>query len=204
MIVGLNASQARAKSNQDLLIYNESIAIMNEIILASAAGYYEVVVSDKSTMTDATPTVTKQGTVTNPVIVPGSTLIVNGSTVTLGTSGTNLNAVVADINDAEIPGLVASKDSGYLVLTITVAPGDWSYTIGAGTANTALGLTETSAVAASPVSRVYFDVWQGTYTDRAKQSQMDEVIRYFENLGYKIQRRTNINTNKTFEWYVFW
>ena len=203
MIVGLNATQARAKANQDLVIYNESYVIMNEIITASAAGVYEITVSDKSTMTDATPTVTKKGTVQNPVIAPGVTLIINGSTITLGTTGTTLNAVVADINDAGVAGVVASKEDGYLVLSITMSQSDWTYSIGAGTANATLGLTE-EVNTGTATGKSYYEVWQGSVTDRAKQQQMDEIIRYFENLGYKIQRRSNTVSSKTFDWYVFW
>ncbi len=204
MIVGLNASQARAKSNQDLLIYTESYNVMNEIITASGSGLYEVTVSDKSTMTDATPTVVKQGIAQNPIVAPGDTVIIMGSTITLGTSGTNLNAVVADINDAAVAGVTASKDSGYLILTIVLPQNNWVYEIGAGTANAALGLVPISANAPAPDSTLYYQVWQGTLTDRAKQTQMDEVIRYFENLGFKIQRRQNTTSLKTFDWYIYW
>jgi len=38
--------------------------------------------------------------------------------------------------------------------------------------------------------------------DRAKTDQMNQVISYFENLGYTISRLTNSATNKTFKWVI--
>jgi hypothetical protein len=205
MTVGLNAAQARANSQQDMIIFNEATSIMEAIIAASAAGEYETTVSDGTTMTESTPAVTVTGSVQNPVVVPGTTLIVNGSTVTLGASGTNLNAVIADINDAAITGVVASKSNGYLVLTVTLpASTTWQYTIGAGTANTAVGLSEGTYTASNPDSVGYFDAWQGTLTDRGLVNHMDAVIKHFRNLGFKIERISNTTTGRTFSWYVYW
>ena len=205
MTVGLNAAQARANSQQDMIIFNEATSIMEAIIAASAAGEYETTVSDGTTMTESTPAVTVTGTVEDPVVVPGTTLIVNGSTVTLGASGTNLNAIIADINDAAINGVVASKSNGYLVLEITLAASTtWQYTIGAGTANAALGLTEGTYTASNPGSVEYFDAWQGTLTDRGLVNHMDAVIKHFRNLGFKIERLSNTATGRTFSWYVYW
>ena len=205
MTVGLNASQARAKSSQDMIIFDEVDAIMRSVITASSNGEYEVEVNDGSTMTESTPSAQRIGAVNNPVVQPGDTFIINNNTVVLGTSGTNLNAVVADINDANIPGVVASKDSGYIVITITLEQSTvWSYEIGAGTANASLGLVAGTYSVSDPDSVSYFNVWQGTSTDRAKAQQMDQVINHFKNLGYKIQRLANTNTSKTFLWYIYW
>ena len=96
MSVGLNASQARANSNQDLTIFNETQAIMKAIIADSVTGLYETTVSDGTVMTESTPDVVVSGTVTTPVIVNATTLIIEGVTITLGTTGTSLNAVIAD------------------------------------------------------------------------------------------------------------
>ena len=205
MSVGLNASQARAKAAQDMIVYTETQTIMETVITQSALGKFEGYVDDGTTMTISTPSAQKIGTVNNPTISVGETLIFDSQTITLGTSGTSLNAIISDINDASITGLVASKDAGYLVLTIEDAAGaTWSYEIGAGTANTSLGLTAGIYSLPNPTSVDYYTVWQGTTTDRATQNQMEQVTKHFQNLGFKIERLTNSSTNRTFKWYIYW
>lgn len=205
MTVGLNASQARAKSSQDMIIFNEVDIIMRAVIAASGNGEYETEVTDGSLMTESTPSAQRIGAVNNPTIQPGDTFIINNHTVTLGTSGTNLNAIIADINDAEIPGVIASKDSNYLVITITLEQTTvWSYEIGAGTANASLGLVAGTYSVSNPDSVSYYNTWQGSSTDRAQVQQMNNVINHFKNLGYKIQRLTNTDTARTFIWHIHW
>lgn len=205
MSVGLNASQARANSNQDLTIFNETQSIMKAIIAASVAGLYEATVYDATVMTESTPEVVVSGSVTSPTIVNAETVIIEGSTVVLGTTGTSLNAVIADINDAAIGNVLAYKENDALRLNIDVSGDDnWQYIFGAGTANTGLGLTDGTTTAPNPISVDYFNVWQGTLTDRAKYSDMGAVINYFTNLGYKIERVTNAVTGKSFSWYIYW
>jgi hypothetical protein len=205
MSVGLNAAQARSKASQDMIVFTETQEIMKSIISESAVGNFESYVDDATTMTEATPSVQKIGTQINPTINVGDTLIFDNNTITLGTTGTSLNAIVADINDAGVAGLTASKDSNYLVLTITEPQGStWSYEIGAGTANTALGFVAGVYSISNPTSVDYFNIWQGTASDRGLTNQMEQVIKYFQNLGYKVERLTNTNTSKTFKWYVYW
>ena len=205
MSVGLNAAQARSKASQDMIVYKETQAIMEAVITQSALGKFEAYVSDGTTMTISTPSIKKIGTVNTPTITIGQTIIFDDQTITLGTSGTSLNAIVADINDAAISGLTASKDAGYVVLTIEeVAGATWTYVIGAGTANTALGLVAGTYNAPNPTSIPYFTVWQGTAEDRASGNQMEQVIKHFTNLGYKIERLTNSLTNRTIKWYIYW
>lgn len=206
MSAGLNAAQARAKANQDMIIYNEIDAIMKEILTQSAAGTYIATVNDGTTMTDSSPETVITGSVATPTIVPGATVIINGSTITLGTTGTNLNSIIADINDAAIAGIVASKNTtNNLIITITQQPSTtWSYIIGAGTANTALGLTAGTFSPSTPTSVNYHDTWQGVRTNRGENTQMNAVIKYFENLGYKIERSSNVTSSSTFQWNVYW
>ena len=87
MSVGLNAAQARAKANQDMVIFNEVNTIMEAVITASASYLYTATISDATTMTESTPVVTVTGSVANPTVVNGDTPIINSSTVTLGTTG---------------------------------------------------------------------------------------------------------------------
>ena len=122
-----------------------------------------------------------------------------------GTTMTISTPIISDINDAAIPGVTASKDAGYLVLTKeTTAGTTWSYEIGAGTANTALGVVAGVYTLPNPTSIVYYTTWQGSTTNRAIQNQMEQVITYFSNLGYKIERLTNTSTTRTIKWYVYW
>ena len=205
MSVGLNAAQARSKASQDMIVFKETQTIMEKVIEQSGLGKFEALVEDGTTMTISTPSVQKIGTVNNPTVNVGDTLIIDGTTVTLGTSGTSLNAIISDINDASVSGVTASKDAGYLVLTIEDSAGaTWSYEIGAGTANASLGFVAGVYTLPNPTSISYYTVWQGTLTDRAIQNQMEQVITHFSNLGYKIERLTNTSTNRTFKWYIYW
>lgn len=205
MSVGLNAAQARSKASQDMIVFKETQTIMEKVIEQSGLGKFEALVEDGTTMTISTPSVQKIGTVNNPTVNVGDTLIIDGTTVTLGTSGTSLNAIISDINDASVSGVTASKDAGYLVLTIEDSAGaTWSYEIGAGTANASIGVVAGVYTLPNPTSISYYTVWQGTLTDRAIQNQMEQVITHFSNLGYKIERLTNTSTNRTFKWYIYW
>lgn len=72
-----------------------------------------------------------------------------------------------------------------------------------------IGTTMTATSSAgtpSPISiaRLYFQVWQGSTDDRAKFIQMGNVITYFTDLGYSIERRTNNSTSDTFKWIISW
>ena len=115
---------------------------------------------------------------------------------------------IADINDYQgLSGLVASKNaSNKLVLSYTApASTTWSVIVGAGTANTELGLTAGTTNATNPESVTYHSVWQGNSTDKPKTDQMNQVIQYFQNLGYTIDRLINTTTNKTFKWVIsYW
>ena len=149
MNIGLNAAQARAKSSQDMIVFDECTAIMKAVVTNSVAGDYDTYVSDGTTMTESTPATLKIGTE-------------NNATTT------------------------------------------WSYEIGTGTANTALGITDGIYVPPTPSSTTYFTSWQGTITNRALENQMNSVIKYFNNLGYKLERLTNSATGKTFKWHIYW
>ena len=199
----INKQEARSMDRADLTIFNEVNAIMKQIITDAGNGLYETTVSDGTTMTESTPQISITGSVSNPTITGTPTLIIAGSTITLGTSGTNLNSITADVNDAIIPGLVAGKDNvNFRVFYTAPASTAWQVTIGAGTANTDLGLTAGTITATNPTSVDYYNAWIGQTTDRSKEDQMKQVIDYFENLGYVIERRTNTNTNKTFSWNI--
>ena len=201
----INKNTARVIARQELTIFREIISLMEQVIVDSGNGLYETTVSDGTEMTQSTPTITVVGSEANPTITGTPTLIVAGSTITLGTTGTNLNSVIADINDAAISGLVASKNSSNnLVLTYQApAASTWSISIGAGTANADLGFTDNSIITADdPDSVDYYNAWKGVVADHAKQDQMNQVIEHFESLGYYIERRTNTATAKTFKWVI--
>ena len=203
MSFGINAQQAAQNRRNDLVVFEEQCAIMKKVIVASNEGVCTLTISD-TTMTQSTATITITGTVSNPTITGTPTIIINGTTVTLGTTGTNLNSIIADINDAAVSGVVASKNSSnQLVITYTApAASTWQIEIGAGTANTDLGVTQGTTTATDPASVSYYQVWQGTVADPCSTDEMLDVIDYFANLGYDIQRQTNSTTGKTFKWVV--
>lgn len=205
MTYSINKNEARLIARQDLTIFREINYLMEQVISDSGNGLYQTVVSDNTTMTTSTPTITVTGTISNPTVTTGNTFIVNGTTITLGTSGTNLNSVIADINDAAVSGITASKTSDNKLAITYEAPAatTWSLAVGAGTANTELGFTNnTNTTADVPVSVNYWGVWQGLDTDRSRADQMNQVVDYFTTLGYNIERQTNTSTNKTFSWVI--
>ena len=66
--------------------------------------------------------------------------------------------------------------------------------------NTAMTATATGVETA----RVYFTAWQGITPDRSKEIQMNNVITYFTDFGYTIERKTNALTGDTFKWTILW
>lgn len=200
----INKTQARNIARADLTIFNETQALMKQVITDAGNGLYETTITDGTTMTESTPTITITGSVANPTITATPTVILGGQTITLGTTGLSLNAVIADINDAGVSGLVASKNAtNNLVLTYTApAATTWTFVVGAGTANADLGLTAATSTATNPSSVTYFTTWDGSTQDRAKTDQMNQVELYFKNLGYTITRLKNTTTNKTFKWQI--
>ena len=54
------------------------------------------------------------------------------------------------------------------------------------------------------LSVTYCNVWQGVIDDRAKFIQMGQIVTYFTDLGYAIERRVNSSTGNTFKWIVSW
>ena len=132
------------------------------------------------------------------------TIVINGTTVTLGTTGTNLNSIIADINDANVSGVVASKNANNQIVITYTAPASttWQLVIGAGTANTDLGLTNATTTATNPASVTYYQVSQGSTVDICSTEEMNEVLSYFRNLGFDIEQQTNTTTGKTFQWVI--
>ncbi len=204
MTYTINKTTARAIARADLTIFNETQALMKQVITDAGNGLYQTTITDGTTMTESTPDIVITATIANPTIAPGDTVILGGQTIILGGTGTNLNAVIADINDAAVPGLVASKNvANQLVLTYTApAATTWTFVVGAGTGNAGLGLTAATSTATNPASVDFFNCWQGNVQSREKSDQMNQVILYFESLGYSIQRLTNTATGKTFKWVI--
>ena len=203
----INKTQARTIARSDLTIFNETQALMKQVITDAGNGLYQTTVSDGTTMTESSPIITITGTVANPTITPGDSVILGGQTILLGGTGTSLNAVIADINDFQgLAGLVASKNAANnLVLNYTAPPATtWTFTVGAGTgtANADLGLTAATTTATNPSSVTYYTTWLGSTTNQAYTDQMNQVELYFKNLGYSIERLKNTTTGKNFKWVI--
>ncbi len=86
------------------------------------------------------------------------------------------------------------------VLT-AIENGELSATVDNGTTMTS---TTDYADSTDTTSEQYYDVWQGLITDAVKSQEMQEVIDYFQTLGYNIARRQNSTTLSTFKWVVSW
>ena len=50
----------------------------------------------------------------------------------------------------------------------------------------------------------YYQVWQNLTTNTVLMDQMNQVMTYFQNLGYTITQLTNSNTGNTFYWNIQW
>ena len=203
----INKTEARAIARADLTIFNETQALMKQVITDAGNGLYETTISDGTTMTESTPVITITGSVSNPTVTPGNAIIIAGNTILLGGTGTNLNSIIADINDYQgLPGLVASKNAANNLVINYTAPAatTWTFVVGAGTgtANADLGLTAATTTATNPTSVDYYNCWQGNVNSREKTDQMTQVILYFQQLGYTIERLKNTNTGKTLKWVI--
>ncbi len=53
-------------------------------------------------------------------------------------------------------------------------------------------------------SKDYFLVWKKQQTNTNYTEIMDQIITYFQTLGYVILRKTNQNTSNTFDWEISW
>jgi len=207
MSYSINKTEARLLARADLTIFNETQALMKQVITDAGNGLYETTVDDGTEMTESTPTITITGSVANPTITPGDAVILGGQTILLGGTGSNLNSVIADINDYQgLPGLVASKNAANNLVINYTAPAatTWTFVVGAGTgtANADLGLTAATTTATNPTSVDYYNCWQGNANSREKTDQMTQVILYFQQLGYTIERLKNTNTGKTLKWVI--
>ena len=72
------------------------------------------------------------------------------------------------------------------------------------TASAAGAYSITLSTTTMTTSATYANVWKGVVADRAKEIQMASIIKYFTDLGYSIERRSNPITGTTFDWQVYW
>ena len=87
MSYSINSTNARLLARADLTIFNETQALMKQVITDAGNGLYQTTVSDGTEMTESTPIITITGSVANPTITATPTVILGGVTVTLGTTG---------------------------------------------------------------------------------------------------------------------
>ena len=71
----INKTQARTIARADLTIFNETQAIMKQVITDAGNGLYETTISDGTTITESTPTIVVTGSVANPTITATPTYI---------------------------------------------------------------------------------------------------------------------------------
>ncbi len=206
----LSATQARTLAYSDLVVHNEVDTITRQVITDAGNGLTQSTINDGTTMTESTPTITVTGSVANPTFTAADQVQLAGQAIALGVdagAGTGLDQAIADINNAAITGLTASKnDADQLVLTYIPPQSAWTLEIGAGTgtANADLGLTAGTVTATTPDSVSYYSAWTGEIDDRATTTKMSQVINHFQDLGYNILRKKNTTTNNTFYWELYW
>lgn len=202
----LTASQARTVSTTDLVIYNEIDTIQREIMAQALLGNLTATVDDGTTMTESTPVITITGTEANPVI--GGTdedFTIAATTITLP-ANSNLNTIIATINDDGPAGLTASKnDSNQLVLTYETPQNGWNLVVSAGDANATLGITAQTYNATNPESVEYYQVWSGVNEDRKKSYELSQVVNHFQGLGYSILAKKNTDSDTAvIKWEIYW
>lgn len=56
----------------------------------------------------------------------------------------------------------------------------------------------------TPAAQMYYSVWMGNVINETLKQQMADVIRHFQDRGYKIFRVKNNSTMNTFKWVVRW
>ena len=206
----LTSVQARTVAYTDLIVHNEIDYIERQIIAAGLLGELETTITDGTTMTESTPTITLTGTSVGggAVFTPGNTIVIAGTTVTFSSgagAGTNVYQAVADINAAAIAGLTASTDGDIVTLTYEPSQSTWSLVIADGTELLAsLGLTAGTYTATTPDSVGYYNAWTGDIDDRKLAHQMSQVINHFQGEGFSIIQKKNTTTGNTFYWGVYW
>jgi|TARA_Y100000034_G_C6708471_1_gene312825 hypothetical protein len=200
----ISAADAKLQAQGNLVILREVRAIEEAILTAVNSNLLNATVSDGTTMTMSTPAISVTATVNNPTTTASQTFTINSTTVT--SSGTTINSIIDDINTLAISGITASKTAVAGALKIASDNNNFTLTLsaGSGTLLGDLGLTAATTTATA-VSKVYYNVWQGTATNTTYTQQMAEVIKYFTDKGYTIARQKNTDTtNTTFKWYVTW
>lgn len=117
--------------------------------------------------------------------------------VATGTAGSGAELEVTVSAGMVVAINVIQGGSGYNELTgVTIS----DYFTGPGTGATAIPQVDTSV----SNSLDYYMVWSGQTTDRAISDQLDQVVKYFQKLGYDIKIEVNPNTQNSLQWHLMW
>ncbi len=203
----INANDARLFGQNNLVILKEIRAIEEAILTAVNNNLLFAVVNDNTIMTNSTPIITVTGDIIDPfIITTNSSFDINSTDVVEITTADTLNTVIDKINGLKINGITASKSdvNGPLIIT---SHNYSNYMTLSGTNNedalTQIGLTAGN-YSADRTSQEYYEVWQNEKTNATYIQQIETVIEYFNNLGYKISIKDNEYNVRTFEWYITW
>lgn len=114
----------------------------------------------------------------------------------------NYDDIVNTLNNSLDDSIIVEKELPDMIKFTYNAPLFHELTFG-GSAQEKLELQSTyTATITDFESDLYYDVWQGNSPDDfRRETEMNEVIIYFKNLGYEIIRVTNI-IDKTFKWRI--
>lgn len=192
------AQEARSGARNNALIHAEIRDIEEAILTALESGLYSVQVGN-TTMTSST--------VGSPVTITD----IDTSTDVL-TTGTVHNLVSGDVVQVSATTTMPSPLSAtayYYSNVLTISAFKLATTESDATAGTNLIdiVTEgagTITVTKLSLGQLYYATYKKYIKNRVFDDQMDQVITYFEKLGYSITRKTNGSTNSTFLWEVLW
>lgn len=202
----LTASQARTVSTTDLVIYDEIDTIQREIMEQALLGNLTATVDNGTTMTESTPVVTITGTEVDPAVgVAGESLTIAATSITLAAES-DIDQIIAAINDQGPAGLVASKNtSDQIVLTYETPQSGWNLVVSADSGNATIGITDGTYNAPAPESTEYYQVWSGISEDRKKSYELSQVVNHFQGLGYSILAKKNTDSDtEVIKWEIYW
>ena len=186
--------QYQAKSY--LNIHSEVRAIENAVLVAASAGEADAIVNN-TLMTNTTVnnwlTITEVN-LSNSQLTITSHGYVNGAIIQFGTTSTLPAPLI--LNTFYYVNVVDAD-------TFTVSDSYINYLNGVIVPLTTGGTGSQITQQAEP-SQLYFAAWRGVTVDRPKTTEMNQIIAYFQSLGYSILRVTNPTNNLVFYWQVSW
>lgn len=192
----LHARDIRTNARAYLIIHNEVRSIENAILLAADNGLLDAIVYN-TYMTNTTlpsPLTVDSVNDANDTIEVTSHGIDQGAEIKFETSDTlpeplnatdSYYAIIVDANNIKVANSFVDSVNNQAINITTTGTG-------------------THQIKVLSPQEQFFRTWKGLRIDRSQIDQMNGVIKHFRDLGYEISRKTNPNTDVTFEWHISW